>query len=42
MVTVSETGWLYVQHRSGPPGLLKIVDEKTLAFAKLAARDGVK
>jgi uncharacterized protein len=33
MATVSETGWPYVQHRGGPPGFLKIVDEKTLAFA---------
>ena len=29
MATVSETGWPYVQHR----GFLKVVDEKTLAFA---------
>jgi len=33
MATVSETGWPYVQHRGGPPGLLRVVDEKTLAFA---------
>ena len=33
MATVSETGWPYVQHRGGPPGFLKVVDEKTLAFA---------
>ena len=33
MATVSETGWPYVQHRGGPPGFLKLVDEKTLAFA---------
>jgi predicted pyridoxine 5'-phosphate oxidase superfamily flavin-nucleotide-binding protein len=33
MATVSETGWPYVQHRGGPPGFLKIVDDKTLAFA---------
>lgn len=33
MATVSETGWPYVQHRGGPRGFLKIVDEKTLAFA---------
>jgi hypothetical protein len=31
--TVSETGWPYVQHRGGPRGFLKVVDEKTLAFA---------
>jgi predicted pyridoxine 5'-phosphate oxidase superfamily flavin-nucleotide-binding protein len=33
MATVSETGWPYVQHRGGPVGFLKVVDEKTLAFA---------
>jgi uncharacterized protein len=33
MATVSENGWPYVQHRGGPPGFLKVVDEKTLAFA---------
>ncbi len=33
MATVSETGWPYIQHRGGPPGFLKVLDEKTLAFA---------
>jgi predicted pyridoxine 5'-phosphate oxidase superfamily flavin-nucleotide-binding protein len=33
MATVSETGWPYVQHRGGPRGFLKVVDERTLAFA---------
>ncbi|GJE03624.1 pyridoxamine 5'-phosphate oxidase family protein [Methylobacterium isbiliense] len=33
MATVSETGWPYVQHRGGPPGFLKVVNEKMLAFA---------
>lgn len=33
MATVSETGWPYVQHRGGPRGFLKLVDEHTLAFA---------
>lgn len=33
MATVSETGWPYVQHRGGPPGFVKVVDGKTLAFA---------
>jgi predicted pyridoxine 5'-phosphate oxidase superfamily flavin-nucleotide-binding protein len=33
MATVSETGWPYVQHRGGPPGFLKLIDETTLAFA---------
>ena len=33
MATVSESGWPYVQHRGGPRGFLKVVDEKTMAFA---------
>jgi uncharacterized protein len=32
MATVSESGWPYVQHRGGPPGFIRIVDEKTLAI----------
>jgi len=31
--TVSETGWPYVQFRGGPAGFLKVVDEKTIAYA---------
>ncbi|MDB5576776.1 MAG: pyridoxamine 5-phosphate oxidase [Bradyrhizobium sp.] len=33
MATVSESGWPYVQHRGGPPGFLKVLDDKTLGFA---------
>lgn len=33
LASVSETGWPYVQHRGGPIGFLKLVDEQTLAFA---------
>jgi predicted pyridoxine 5'-phosphate oxidase superfamily flavin-nucleotide-binding protein len=33
IATISETGWPYVQHRGGPPGFLKVLDEKTLGFA---------
>jgi hypothetical protein len=33
MATVSQTGWPYIQHRGGPRGFLKVVNEKTLAFA---------
>jgi uncharacterized protein len=32
IATVSETGWPYVQHRGGPPGFLRLVDDHTLAF----------
>lgn len=31
--TVSESGWPYVQYRGGPRGFLKVLDERTLAFA---------
>jgi len=33
MATVSETGWPYVQHRGGPVGFLRVLDEKTIGFA---------
>ncbi len=33
MASVSETGWPYIQHRGGPAGFLKVVDDRTLAFA---------
>jgi hypothetical protein len=33
IASVSESGWPYVQHRGGPPGFLKILDETTLGFA---------
>src|SRR5271165_4620356 len=33
LATVSEDGWPYVQHRGGPPGFLRVLDDTTLAFA---------
>jgi hypothetical protein len=36
MATVSETGWPYVQHRGGPHGFLRMIDDRTLAFADFA------
>ncbi len=33
MASVSETGWPYVQHRGGKAGFLKVVDQRTMAFA---------
>lgn len=33
MASVSQAGWPYVQHRGGPAGFLKLLDERTLAFA---------
>jgi uncharacterized protein len=32
MATISESGWPYVQHRGGPKGFLKVLDEKTMGF----------
>jgi predicted pyridoxine 5'-phosphate oxidase superfamily flavin-nucleotide-binding protein len=32
MATVSENGWPYVQHRGGPPGFIRVLDERTLAI----------
>ena len=31
--SVSESGWPYIQHRGGPPGFLRVINETTLAFA---------
>lgn len=33
MASVGETGWPYVQHRGGPPGFLRVIDDRTLGFA---------
>ena len=31
--TISENGWPYVQHRGGPAGFLRVLDEKTIGYA---------
>ena len=36
IATVSETGWPYIQHRGGPQGFLKVLDERTLGIADFA------
>jgi predicted pyridoxine 5'-phosphate oxidase superfamily flavin-nucleotide-binding protein len=33
MATVGAGGWPYVQHRGGPKGFLKVIDDHTIAFA---------
>src|SRR5437764_11902956 len=33
MATVGATGWPYVQHRGGPKGFVKVIDDQTIAFA---------
>lgn len=35
LASVSETGWPYLQHRGGPVGFLRVLDETTLGFADL-------
>ena len=33
MATVSESGWPYLQHRGGPAGFLRVLNDTTLGFA---------
>jgi predicted pyridoxine 5'-phosphate oxidase superfamily flavin-nucleotide-binding protein len=33
MATVSETGWPYIQHRGGPTGFVRVLDESTIGYA---------
>ncbi len=33
MASVGETGWPYVQHRGGPVGFVKVLDDRTIGFA---------
>jgi predicted pyridoxine 5'-phosphate oxidase superfamily flavin-nucleotide-binding protein len=33
MASLGETGWPYVQYRGGPKGFLKVIDDRTIAFA---------
>ena len=36
LATVSESGAPYIQHRGGPKGFIKVIDERTLGFADYA------
>jgi uncharacterized protein len=36
LATVSAAGAPYIQHRGGPPGFIKVIDDKTLGFADYA------
>jgi predicted pyridoxine 5'-phosphate oxidase superfamily flavin-nucleotide-binding protein len=36
LATASRSGQPYIQHRGGPPGFLRVLDEQTLAFADFA------
>jgi hypothetical protein len=31
--SINESGWPYIQHRGGPQGFLRVINETTLAFA---------
>lgn len=33
IASVGETGWPYIQHRGGPKGFLRVLDEATIGFA---------
>src|SRR5436190_24287425 len=33
LASVSDSGWPYVQHRGGPAGFVKVLDERTIGFA---------
>lgn len=33
MASVGETGWPYMQHRGGPAGFIRVLDDATLGFA---------
>jgi predicted pyridoxine 5'-phosphate oxidase superfamily flavin-nucleotide-binding protein len=33
LASVGETGWPYVQFRGGPPGFVRVLDDRTLAWA---------
>jgi predicted pyridoxine 5'-phosphate oxidase superfamily flavin-nucleotide-binding protein len=36
MASVGENGFPYIQHRGGPKGFVKVLDEKTIAFIDFA------
>ncbi len=36
MASVGETGWPYIQHRGGPAGFVRVLDDHTLGFADFA------
>lgn len=33
LATAAKSGWPYVQHRGGPKGFLRVLDERTIGFA---------
>ena len=39
IASVGATGWPYIQHRGGPKGFLKVIDERTVAFADFSGNN---
>jgi len=35
MASIGELGWPYIQHRGGPKGFVRVLDDRTIAFADL-------
>ena len=35
MASIGQSGWPYIQHRGGPEGFVRVLDEHTIAFADL-------
>jgi predicted pyridoxine 5'-phosphate oxidase superfamily flavin-nucleotide-binding protein len=35
MASIGESGWPYIQHRGGAKGFVRVLDERTIAFADL-------
>lgn len=36
IATISESGWPYLQHRGGPRGFVKVIDDHTIGYADYA------
>ena len=36
LASVSETGWPYVQHRGGPAGFVRVLDDQTIGYSDFA------
>jgi hypothetical protein len=34
LASVSETGWPYIQHRGGPAGFVRVLDDRTIGWAE--------
>jgi uncharacterized protein len=41
LATVSQTGWPYMQHRGGPRGFLRVLDDSTLGARTSAATGSI-